>query len=187
MECKYNAFLDCIGGCLCNLAGRPAGGAVTYWLQLAYPNIAEVENRAELEKMCSHPLQWRRGSIWSCKISFKDLHTVWPHVERIKITHVVKYLFQGNLQQLDRIWILLQIAPENCSPTAKRAKMGSRKKQGIKVLPCQPPQMGCCYKQACSKRQLKGLGRAPLCARVLTHILNFTQLGTLLVYTRLGR
>ena len=64
--------------------------------------------------------------------------------------------------------------------------MGSSKKRGIKVLPCEQPQMDCCYKQACSKRQLKGLGKAAPSARVLLeHILNFTQLGTLPFFNKI--
>ena len=50
--------------------------------------------------------------------------------------------------------------------------------------------MDCCSKQACSKRQLKGLGiaeaAAALFASVLAHILNFTQLVTFLFYMRSG-
>ena len=45
-------------------------------------------------------------------------------------------------------------------------------------MPCWQPQMDCCYKQACSKRQLKGLGIAA--ALVSAHISNFTELATLL-------
>ena len=54
-----------------------------------------------------------------------------------------------------------------CILSAKRSKMGSSKNRGIKVFRSQQPQMDCCYKHSCSKRQLQGLGiAATLFARV---------------------
>ena len=69
-------------------------------------------------------------------------------------------LYSGGNQSLDFIFCI-------CILSAKRSKMGSSKNRGIKVFRSQQPQMDCCYKHSCSKRQLQGLGiAATLFARV---------------------